>query len=197
MTRRLVLASASPARLALLRSAGLRPEVVVSGVSEDGVELLDVASAVVTLARRKALAVAGGVGDALVIGCDSLFELDGEVHGKPASPDAAVAQWRHMRGRHGRLHTGHCLIDTALGDRNAAGVATTIVRFGAPSDAEIDAYIATGEPLAVAGGFTLDGRAAPFIDGIEGDASNVLGLSLPLFRHLLAELGTELTDLWH
>jgi septum formation protein len=192
----LVLASASPARLALLVSAGFRPEVVVSGVAEDEVEGMDAAAAALTLARRKVEAVAGGQADALVIGCDSLLELGGEVHGKPASPDDAVARWRQMRGQEGRLHTGHCLIDTRLG-RSATGLATTAVRFGFPSDAEIDAYVATGEPLSVAGGFTLEGRAGPFVDGIEGDPSNVIGLSLPLFRRLLAEVGTELIDLWH
>jgi septum formation protein len=124
-----------------------------------------------------------------------MFELDGEVRGKPADAAEAMAWGRRMRGRAGSLFTGHCLIDTATGER-VSDVATTTVRFGCPSDAEIDAYVASGEPLAVAGGFTLDGLSAPFIDGIDGDAGNVIGVSLPLLRRMLGRLDTEVTALW-
>lgn len=194
-TRRFVLASASSARLRLLRAAGFQPEVVISGAPEDGVEHLEPGAAVLALAERKAVAVAGGVGDALVLGCDSLLELDGEALGKPGTIAVARQRWRSMRGRSGVLHTGHCLIDTVVG-REAARVASTVVRFGRPTDAELDAYLATGEALAVAGAFTLDGRSAPFIDGVDGDPGAVIGVSLPVVRHLLAELDVPLTALW-
>jgi len=193
--RRLVLASASPGRLRLLRDAGFDPEVMVSGADETVTDGESTAAIVLTLARRKAATVAAASGDALVVGCDSLLDLDGVAYGKPADAADAADQWRRMRNRAGTLLTGHCIIDTSTGDQ-AADVAATTVRFGSPTDAEIAAYVATGEPLAVAGAFTLDGRAAPFIDGIDGDPSNVIGLSLPLLRRLLAKLGVEVTGLW-
>lgn len=191
-----MLASASPARLRLLRSAGLDPVVVVSGVDED-LAIDDPRDLVGELAVRKACAVATGpvpLG-ALVIGCDSLLELDGEALGKPGTAAVALARWQRMRGRSGTLLTGHCVVDTVSGAR-ACDVAATVVRFGSPTDAELAAYVGSGEPLGVAGGFTLDGRSAPFVDGVDGDPGTVIGLSLPLLRVLLADLGVAITDLW-
>jgi septum formation protein len=196
--RVLVLASASPARLGLLKQAGLDPRVAVSGVDEEAVTAATPAELARVLAEAKAAAVAAGGtldGGELVIGCDSVLELDGEALGKPSDAAAAVARWRAMRGRSGVLRTGHCVIDTASG-RQVSATASTTVRFGTPDDAEIAAYVASGEPLHVAGAFTLDGRSAPFVDGIDGDPGNVIGLSLPLLRTLLAELGVRITDLW-
>ncbi|MDI3409070.1 Maf family protein [Streptomyces cavernicola] len=195
--RRLVLASQSPARLGLLRQAGLDPEVIVSGVDEDALTAPTPSELARVLAEAKAEAVAGReqAAGALVVGCDSVLELDGEALGKPADAEEATARWKSMRGRAGVLQTGHCVIDTATG-RRASATASTTVRFGEPSDAEIAVYVASGEPLHVAGAFTLDGRSAPFIDGIEGDHGNVIGISLPLLRKLLAELGVGITELW-
>jgi septum formation protein len=195
--RRLVLGSASPARLGLLRQAGLAPEVIVSGVDEDALSAPTPAELALVLAKAKATAVAGlaEVSGALVIGCDSVLELDGEAFGKPADTEEATARWKSMRGRSGILRTGHCVIDTSNGLR-ASATASTTVRFGDPTDAEIAAYVATGEPLQVAGAFTLDGRSAPFVDSIDGDHGNVIGLSLPLLRRLLGQLDVSITDLW-
>ncbi|WP_199565148.1 Maf family protein [Spongiactinospora rosea] len=192
----IVLASASPARLALLRTAGLDPKVVVSGVDEDAVTADTPGDLALTLARAKAAAVAERVGDGLVIGCDSVLEIDGVPYGKPATPEEATARWQAMRGSEGHLLTGHCVIDAA-GGREAAELGSTLVRFGTPTDAEIAAYVATGEPLRVAGAFALEGFGGWFIEGIDGDHGNVLGISLPLLRRLFAELGVELPALWH
>jgi septum formation protein len=187
---RFVLASSSPARLKLLRQIGIEPEVVMSGVDESTVTgpPADVA---LTRAVRKATAVARGLSDALVLGCDSVLDLDGEALGKPLDAADAVARWRRMRGRGGVLITGHCLIDTTTG-RNAAEIASTVVHFADLSDEEIDSYVATGEPLRVAGAFTIDGLGGPYVDGVEGDPHNVVGLSLPLLRRLLGDLGITL-----
>ncbi|MEV7865507.1 nucleoside triphosphate pyrophosphatase [Streptomyces sp. NPDC088124] len=195
--RRLVLASASPARLGLLRQAGLAPEVIVSGVDEDALSAPTPAELALVLAEAKATTVAAlpEVAGALVVGCDSVLELDGEALGKPADAEEATSRWKSMRGRTGILRTGHCVIDTATG-RRAGETASTTVHFGTPSDAEIAAYVASGEPLHVAGAFTLDGRSAPFVDSIEGSHGNVVGLSLPLLRTLLLEQGVTITDLW-
>jgi septum formation protein len=201
---RLVLASASPARLATLRAAGLRPDVQVSGVAEVAVPGEAPAVTALRLAGLKADAVAAQTaaetGAVLVLGCDSVLELDGVAVGKPGSADVAAAGWRAMRGRAGVLHTGHRLIRLDPGGRAAArrveGVASTVVRFGEPSDAEIDAYVATGEPLAVAGGFTVDGLGAAFVRGVDGDPSNVVGVSVPLLRDLAGRLGISWPDLW-
>ncbi|MGW8989555.1 nucleoside triphosphate pyrophosphatase [Streptomyces zhihengii] len=195
--RRLVLASASPARLNLLKQAGLDPHVIVSGVDEDALSAPTPAELALVLAEAKAAAVAAReeAAGSLLIGCDSVLELDGQALGKPADAEEATARWKAMRGRAGVLQTGHCVIDTVTG-RRASATASTTVRFGEPSDAEVAAYVASGEPLHVAGAFTLDGLSAPFVDGIDGDPGNVIGLSLPLLRRLLAELGIEITDLW-
>lgn len=193
--RKIILASASTARLALLRQAGMAPEVVVSGIDEAKVSAASVGELVRVLARSKARAVARGFDDALVIGCDSLLEVDGRAFGKPASAAEAGEWWRRRSGRAGTLHTGHCVIDTATG-REAGEVAGTLVRFGSPTDAEIEAYVRTGEPLRAAGAFTIYGRGAWFVESIEGDAGNVLGISLPVIRALLADLGVSAVDLW-
>lgn len=193
MTPSFVLASGSSARLRLLRGAGLDPEVVVSGMDETNNDGLATAELVLALARRKAEAVAVLRPGALVLGCDSMLDLDGEAYGKPATPQDAADAWHRLAGRAGTLLTGHWLI---AGHRRASAVGTTTIRFGTPTDAEIAAYAATREPLSLAGSFSIDGRSAPFIDGIDGDASNVIGLSLPLLRRLLAELGIAITDLW-
>jgi septum formation protein len=193
---RVVLASASPARLRTLRAAGLDPEVVVSGVDESGVDGAP-ASVAQELARRKAAAVAvlPGSAGAVVIGCDSVLDLDGVALGKPEDAAEARDRWRVLRGRSGVLLTGHCVIDTASG-RTAEGVAATTVRFGSPDDVEIERYIGSGEPLEVAGAFTIDGLGGWFVDGIDGDAANVIGISLPLLRTLLADTGHRVTTLW-
>lgn len=191
-----VLASASPARLGLLKQAGLNPRVVVSGVDEHAVTAATPGDLARVLAEAKANAVAGQLPfDALVIGCDSVLDLDGVALGKPADAADAVRRWRAMRGRQGVLRTGHCVIDTVNG-RRVSATASTTVWFGMPDDDEIEAYVASGEPLNVAGAFTLDGLSAPFIEGVEGDPANVIGLSLPLLRRILAELGFRITDLW-
>jgi septum formation protein len=203
---RLVLASASPARLSVLRAAGLEPEVEVSAVDEDallaGLSGASPAEAVTTLAGAKATAVArrvaGRLPDAVVVGCDSMLHVDGELVGKPHDVATARARWAAMAGGTGELVTGHAVLRLRGGeiDRVAEGHAVTTVRFGRPDPAELEAYLATGEPLAVAGAFTLDGLGGWFVDGIDGDPSNVIGISLPLTRRLLAGIGVRVTDLW-
>ncbi len=196
VTRRLILASASSARLRTLRDAGFDPEVIVSGVDEDDAtgSTVEVAQ---FLAEQKATAVADRLDGelAIVIGCDTVLDVDGETRGKPSSADQARAWWASVAGRSAVLYSGHCVIDLASGQR-ASGVASTVVHYGIPTEAEIAAYLATDEPLAVAGAFTIDGYAAPFVDRIEGDHGNVLGISLPLLRRLLADLDVQITDLW-
>lgn len=201
----LVLASASPARLATLRAAGVEPVVVVADVDEPAVarrygvtEATDVA---LVLARAKAEDVAGRAGvpdDALVVGCDSVLELDGEVHGKPVDAGEATARWHRMRGRSGVLHTGHWLVDVR-GDSSGAtlgAVASTTVHFADLTDDDVDAYVASGEPLGVAGAFTVDGLGGAFVRGVEGDHHAVVGLSLPLLRDMVAECGVRWPTLW-
>jgi septum formation protein len=203
---RLVLGSASPARLATLRAAGLAPEVLVSGVDESLVEETDAATLATRLAELKAAAVAerlaadGGTDTArrIVLGCDSVLELEGAVFGKPADPAEAEARWRRMRGRHGVLHTGHCLVEVGAGGiaRSVSRGVATGVSFAAVTDEEIAAYVDSGEPLQVAGAFTLDGLGGAFVSRIDGDPHNVVGVSLPELRLMLAELEVRWTDLW-
>lgn len=201
---RLILASASPARRKLLQAAGIEPDVLVSGVDESGIEAATAEQLCLELARRKAQAVADRVlaaivaghlppGEALVLGCDSVLEFQGEVYGKPGDASEAVKRWQRMRGQAGVLHTGHCLIK---GDARTAAVASTVVHFADVTDEEIAAYVATGEPLNVAGAFTIDGIGGAFVERIEGNAGTVIGLSLPLLRALLADLGHSITELW-
>lgn len=194
-SRTLVLASRSPARLGLLRGAGFAPLVEVSGVDENDIDPTDTAGSAGRLAVAKAEAVARSDGNALVIGCDSMLEFAGRPHGKATSLDEARAWLEAMRGRSGTLWTGHCVIDETSGEQ-VEEVVGTVVRFGITTDAELDAYLSTPDVLAVAGAFTLDGHSAPFIDGIEGDPSNVIGLSLAALRRLLGRLGVSITDLW-
>ncbi|MBI1379352.1 MAG: septum formation inhibitor Maf [Frankiales bacterium] len=210
-TRTVVLASASPARRALLRAAGIEPVVRVSGVDEDALEAAmaaagrtDPAEVAAALAAAKAAAVAEAVRaelpGAVVVACDSVLDLDGVALGKPHDAEEAVRRWHAMRGRSGRLRTGHTVLVLGAApaqDRTASGVASTAVEFADLDDATVEAYVATGEPLAVAGAFTLDGLGGPFVERIDGDPSNVVGLSLPLLRRLLAGLGVPWTDLWH
>lgn len=205
---RLVLASASPARLSTLRSAGVDPEVIVSGVDEAAVQVaaeqstggpLEAAGLALLLARAKCEDVAASAPDAdVVLGCDSVLELGGEIHGKPADRAQALSRWRQMRGRSGILHTGHWIVDQRDPDEGGTAgtvgaTASTVVHFADLGDAEIEAYVATGEPLRVAGAFTVDGLGGPYVRGIEGDHHAVVGVSLPVLRDLLSELEIP----WH
>ena len=195
-----MLASASPARLETLTRAGLRPQVIVSAVDEDAFTAAEVVELVAVLAQAKAEAVAAVLpedGDVLVVACDSLLDLDGRPLGKPATPEEAIQRWQEMRGRTGHLHTGPHVIGRLDGQtRSVAAVATTEVRFADVTDAEIGAYVATGEPQQVAGAFTIDGLGGAFVTGITGDHHNVVGISLPLLRRLFAELGVGWHTLW-
>ncbi|MEU4237875.1 Maf family protein [Actinoplanes sp. NPDC026619] len=195
---RLVLASASPARRALLSAAGIDAEVLVSGVDESAVEAADAYSLCLALARMKARAIAADLPadpGILVLGCDSVLAFEGEIFGKPANATEAAKRWSMMRGRSGVLHTGHHLTGLVSG-KQAEAVGTTTVHFADVTDEEIAAYVATDEPLNVAGSFTLDGRGGAFVERIEGDPGNVIGLSLPLLRKLLIEMGVSITALW-
>jgi septum formation protein len=209
---RLVLGSASPGRLKVLRQAGVEPLVVVSGVDEDLIaERLGPDAApgevVSTLARAKAEQVASQLdgaldrataADCVVIGCDSMLHIDGRLCGKPASVADARRQWQSMAGRDGRLYTGHCLIRLQDNEivHNATEISITTVYFGTPSPDDLEAYLASGESLRVAGGFTLDGLGGWFIEGVDGDPWNVVGLSLPLLRKLLQRVGLSVATLW-
>ncbi|MDG3008830.1 septum formation inhibitor Maf [Rhodococcus sp. D2-41] len=210
---RFVLASASPARLSVLRAAGVEPLVRVSDVDEDAVAAAlgpdatpeHVVTALATAKAREVLRALsaeyphGGVlDDAVIVGCDSMLHVDGRLEGKPHTPEVARARWEVMRGRSGALLTGHCVL-RVHGGRLAGEVAdhsTTTVHFSSPTDADLDAYLATGEPLKVAGAFTLDGLGGWFVEGIEGDPSSVIGIGLPLVRRLLGDLGVGVAELW-
>ena len=212
---RVCLASTSPARLMLLRQAGIEPlvraprvdeEAVVAAVEAHERRTLAPDEHVLLLARRKAADVAAAVAAddpgfaGLVIGGDSMFELDGAILGKPYDPEVAIARWRAMRGRTGILHSGHSVLRVAPGEptREAHGVAQASVGFAADvTDAEIAAYVATGEPLHVAGAFTVDSLGGAFIERVEGDPSTVVGMSLSTVRHLCGRLGIRWTDLWN
>ncbi|MBS9533847.1 septum formation inhibitor Maf [Mycobacterium sp. M1] len=205
---RLVLGSASSGRLAVLRAAGVEPAVLVSGVDEDAV-LAELGPdpapgpATVALASAKAQRVVelldpALAADCVVVGCDSMLYIDGELRGKPPTVADARERWRAMAGRTGQLYTGHSLIRLTDGEIacRASEAVTTTVRFGTPSDDDLEAYLASGEPLRVAGGFTLDGLGGWFVDGVDGDPSSVVGISLPLLRRLLHEAGVSIATLW-
>ena len=198
---RLILASASPARRQTLIDAGLRPEIMVSDVDEDAFTAVDVVGLVSQLSQAKAEKVFADLADAddvLVVACDSLLELRGEAMGKPADAQQAIDRWRQMRGSTGHLHTGHHVIARRAGVVTAAAaVATTEVMFANIDDDEIAAYVATGEPLNVAGAFTVDGLSGAYVTGVCGDPHNVVGISLPLLRRLFAELDVRWHSLWH
>lgn len=210
-----LLASQSPARLATLRAAGVEPRVEVSGIDEDAIlaaarevaratgQELPLRDQPALLARAKAEDVVSRIDpDAIVLGCDSMLEFDGDILGKPHSPEVARERWRAMRGRSGVLHSGHALLDNRHSRRVhtsaptlAGDTSSTLVHFADLTDAEIDAYVATGEPLKVAGAFTVDGLGGPYVARIEGDHHGVVGVSLPLLRMLLRTLGVDFHEL--
>lgn len=194
---RLILASASPSRLRLLQAAGIEPEVVVSSVNEEQLEAslpgATPEQVALVLAEAKALDVARQFPGRLILGADSVLDFDGRSLGKPLTPDVAVARWNDMRGRTADLITGHCLVHPG---GMLVAAERTAIHFANPDDEEIAAYVATGEPLHVAGGCTLDGYGSAFVRSIEGDATNVIGLSVPLVRELIRSAGLKWTDLW-
>lgn len=199
---RLLLASQSPARRKLLAAAGIDVEIMHSGVDEEAVTASNAEALCLVLARMKAEAVADKLRaseraseNLLILGCDSVFDFDGQPYGKPDDVEDATLRWQRMRGREGVLRTGHCLIDLGSG-KSIEGTAATGVTFADVSDEEIAAYIASGEPLQVAGAFTIDGLASSFVTRLAGDHTNVVGLSMPTLRNLLAGLGVAITDLW-
>lgn len=190
-----VLASASPARLRLLQIAGIEPIVRVSDFDESQVKSRNTEELVQTLAKCKAQTVASQFDDALILGCDSVLEIHGEVYGKPESADEAIARWQRMRGQKGFLYTGHVLIDRRQ-NQQISRCAITVVHFASIDDRAIEDYVNSGEPLKCAGSFALEGKGGLFVDRIDGCHSNVIGLSLPLFRQMLVDLGYNVTDFW-
>lgn len=190
-----VLASASPARRRLLQNAGFDPIVCHSDFDESQVKVDEPVELVETLAWHKAKTVAPQFNEALVLGCDSVLRIQGEIHGKPANPEEAIARWQMMQGRMGELYTGHALIDLSQ-DKTIVRCGITRVYFTKVSDRAIEAYVATGEPLNCAGCFAIEGRGGLFVEKLEGCHSNVIGLSLPLLYQMLLELGYAVTDFW-
>lgn len=195
MELQFVLASASPARRKLLTDAGISAYVCPSNFDEDQIQISDPATLVNALAKGKAETVAPQFANALVLGCDSVLAFEGQIYGKPETPAAAIARWQQMRGRMGELYTGHILIDTA---RQQAVMRCQVTRvfFAQASDRQIEAYVATGEPLRCAGAFAIDGKGSLLIEKLEGCHTNVIGLSMPLLRQLIQELGYDVTDFW-
>lgn len=194
-----ILASASPARRRLLQTAGIEPVVRPSDFDESQIQLKNAAELVQQLALGKATRIAeqlaGKERQSLVMGCDSVLALNGEIHGKPANPQEAIARWQQMRGLVGELYTGHVLLDLVQ-DRTLVRCQMTQVQFAMVSDRQIEAYVTSGEPLACAGCFALEGRGGLFVEKLVGCHSNVIGLSLPLLRQMLADLGYDVTDFW-
>jgi septum formation protein len=195
MMPKFILASASPARLKLLQTAGINPLVEHSNFDESQVQIFEPRELVETLALKKAETVAARHSDALVLGCDSLLLVDGEVYGKPESEQQAIARWQKMRGNKGILYTGHSLIDLRQ-NQTVIRCSLTKVYFANISDDTIKAYVNTGEPLKCAGSFALEGKGGLFVEKIEGCHSNVIGLSYPLLRQMLEQLGYQVTDFW-
>lgn len=191
----LVLASASPARLRLLRTAGIHPIVCPSDFDESQVQVTAAKDLVQILAQEKAAAVATQFNGSLILGCDSVLALHGEIYGKPADQTEAIERWRQMRGQIGELYTGHVLIDQVQ-RRTLVRCQVTEVQFALLNDRQIEAYVATGEPLHCAGCFALEGRGGLFVERINGCHSNVIGLSMPLLRQMMTELGYDVSDFW-
>lgn len=190
-----VLASASPARRRLLQNAGIEPLVRVSDFDESTIQLSDPKQLVETLAQCKAQTVASEFESGLIMGCDSVLFVNGEIYGKPANENVAIARWHKMSGQIGELYTGHALIDQNQ-RQTLVRCQVTKVYFACLSDRAIKAYVATGEPLKCAGCFALEGRGGLFVEKLEGCHSNVIGLSLPLLRQMLSQLGYDVTDFW-
>lgn len=193
-----VLASASPARKRLLQSIGIEPIVRPSDFDESQVQLTDPLTLVEELALGKANVIAPQFANTqtLVMGCDSVLAIQGEIYGKPETPEIAIARWQTMRGQIGQLYTGHALIDMQQ-QRMVVQTGITQVYFADVCDREIEAYVATGEPLKCAGCFALEGKGGAFVEKIDGCHTNVIGLSLPLLRHMMMQLGHQITDFWH
>jgi septum formation protein len=195
MELQFVLASASPARRKLLTDAGISVYVCPSNFDEDQIQLTDPAQLVNALAQNKAATVAPQFKQALVLGCDSVLAFNGTIYGKPETPAAAIARWQQMRGQVGELYTGHALIDTTQ-QRTVVRCRVTRVFFAQVSDRQIEDYVATGEPLRCAGAFAIDGKGSVFVEKLDGCHSNVIGLSMPLLRELIHDLGYDITDFW-
>ncbi len=204
---RFILASQSPARRRLLQNVGIDPECMPSYFDEDSIQSRNPAHLVETLALGKAEVIAKQVGrqasirPMIILGCDSILAINGEIHGKPTSPADAIARWQYMRGRVGEIYTGHAIIyltgkPDQLVPQELIRCGRTQVHFGQPTDHQIEAYVATEEPLNCAGCFTLEGKGSLLIEKLEGCHTNVIGLSMPLLRHMLADLGFDVTDFW-